>query len=90
MTQEDFKSHAAQGKPVPPGVDPCRWASCSLFTVKDAAIKLLPQIRGKYSFVATLKLATGCGYMKEGNGHIDFWMFEFFHPVAVVVLVEKL
>jgi len=28
--------------------------------------------------------------MKEANGHIDFWMFESFDPVAAVFDVEKI
>ena len=89
-TEEDFKSHAAKGKNPPPDADLCRWASCSLFTVKPTAATLLPRLRAKYSFVAILKLVSGCGYMKEENGHIDFWMFKSFDPVAAILAIEKL
>ncbi len=34
-----FESHAAKQEPLPPGVTPCRWASCSLFVDLETVAK---------------------------------------------------
>jgi hypothetical protein len=38
-TLADFASNAAKQEPMHPQADPCRWASCSLFTGKEALIR---------------------------------------------------
>lgn len=89
----DFASHAAKQMPLPEGIDvcPCRWASCSLYsdlaTVhKKRKIKSLK----KYPFIAELKIAAKSGRLVENSGHIDFWMYDTFDPLAAIVVVRGL
>lgn len=87
-TQDDFKSHAALGKTMPPGVDPCRWSSCSLIATGPAAKALLPKIRARKTHIAKLSIPTGSGLYVKQKSHIDFWMFSEFDPTLSVVDVE--
>jgi hypothetical protein len=86
-----FASNAAKQETPPPGIDACRWASCSLYTDMATVQKKrkLKKLRS-YIHVAKLKIGAGSGYLIIANSHIDFWMFETFDPVAAVVHVEGL
>lgn len=86
----DFASHAAQGSPPPGGVDACRWASCSFFLTKGAAMKRLPKIRKRFKFVTRLRIPKGAGLSKEARGHIDFWFFKTFDPLSAVIETESI
>lgn len=94
-TLNDFKSHAARKKPVPPGVDPCRWASCSLCVTKEQAINLagkLPKLRGQGLHIVKVKIQQGSGksVINRRKTHIDFWPFAGFNPLkAIAGPVEK-
>jgi len=89
-TLDDFKSYAAQKKRAPPGVDLCRWASCSLCVTKEQATILagkLPKLREKDPHVVKLSIKKGSGRsMKNYSGtHIDFWMFATFNPLTAII-----
>jgi len=89
---EHFKSHAALGKPPLPSVDGCRWASCSLFTSKDAVASIgrLPKMRAKGPHVAHVSIPQGSGKWKASGNHVDLWMYAGFDPLSAVQLVEAL
>jgi hypothetical protein len=71
---------------------PLRWAACSLFESIDIIKKKLVAYKSlrKYKFAACVKLPDQSGYLIEDNGHIDFWMFDSFDPVAAIVHVKEL
>ena len=87
----DFDSNAAS-KPAPLGCDPCRWASCSLYTNLET-LKMkretFPKLR-KMAFYAKLSISENCGKSVVENNHIDFWMSDKFDPVKSVVAVAQL
>ncbi|GGF79811.1 hypothetical protein GCM10007301_44890 [Azorhizobium oxalatiphilum] len=85
---DDFVSHAALGKPVPPGVCPCRWASCSFFRVEK--IGKLPSIKNK-PFIAYVELDHTAGLCNENakNGHMDVWLSTKFDPNRAVTNVIR-
>ena len=84
-----FASHAASQKPLPLGMDACRWASCSLYSDLKTIIKKrkLPG-RKKYTYVALLKIDAGSGRILQNGPHIDFWMFDTFDPLEAIVHVR--
>ena len=71
-TEADFKSARALGKKLPPNVDECRWASCSLMYDPKPLLKL-PKFKS-YKWAAKLAIPekSGLGHMSNGN-HIDYW-----------------
>lgn len=80
----DFQSWAAVKEP-PPTVDPCRWASCSLFRTKDAAYAKLPKMRARYGYLARISISVKCGFTDCQKLHIDFWRFKTFSPQVLSV-----
>jgi hypothetical protein len=86
----DFASNAAKQEPLPPGVDPCRWASCSLCADMEQVEKArkFPKLK-KFQHVAKMNIPKASG-LSHGTKHIDFWMFDSFDPVGAVVEVRKL
>lgn len=93
-SKDDFVSHAALGKKAAFPVDPCRWASCSLFRDKSQIANIsskLPKPRTFANFIAELTIPAGSGRWIEGKkGHIDFWMYGAFDPLTAVTTVESL
>src|SRR5271157_4434800 len=87
-----FLSSSA-AKPCPSGVDPCRWASCSLYTNLQTLKKkreTFPKLR-KMSFFAELNIAANSGKtLNDGNNHLDFWMFDHFDPIKAITKVAAL
>lgn len=87
---DDFCSYHTLGKPKPIDVDPCRWASCSVFTTKPALAKL-PRIRKRFKFIAELEIDEDSGVVKAGHGgHLDLWMFSDFDPLQAIVACSPL
>jgi hypothetical protein len=91
---EDFRSHAARNKIRPEAVDPCRWASCSIFLSRDSAIEIarkLPKPRYKSPFLAAFPISMGDGVslLKSKSPHVDFWMYADFDPIASIVETES-
>lgn len=87
--ESDFQSHAMRNKNPPPGVDPCRWASCSLFlidNVNNLAYKALPKVKKKYKFLAQLKVTHLCGVTLSNGRHVDFWRFSGVIPNVTRVI----
>lgn len=92
---EHFYSHSRLGKTTPPGVDSCRFASCSLFTCADTAralAKKLPKMRATSTHLAEITIVAGAGstYVNETTKHVDFWMYDNFDVVAAVAKVIPL
>lgn len=71
----DFRSKAAEGKACAKNVDPCQWASCSLFTAWPGELVKLGRIRRRYSHVATLSIQQGVGRSLAASGHVDYWRY---------------
>jgi len=88
---DHFESHAAKGKPMPPDMDPCRWASCSLCGDMEAVQKKLKlkSLRRSITHVAKMKIAVGSGMLHIKGGHIDFWMYDTFDPISAIVRVTR-
>lgn len=90
----DFASQAAKGvEPLFP-VDPCKWASCSLFLNKAQIVNIsakLPKPRSHSNYVAEMNIPASSGRWLAGKkGHIDFWMYGTFNPLAAIVKIEHL
>ncbi|WP_145962685.1 hypothetical protein [Rhizobium phaseoli] len=90
----DFQSHAAKGKKPLFPVDPCKWASCSLFRDKNQIVNIsakLPKPRSHANYVAELDIPVASGRWVDGKkGHVDFWMYGTFNPIAAIVKIEHL
>ena len=82
-----FKSHAALGKPCPIGVEPCRWASCSLKPHTNVLTKL-PALKD-LKWAAKLKIPKGAGRSKMTKNHVDFWCTKGFDLTTAVLEVVK-
>jgi hypothetical protein len=90
---KDFASHAALNKHLHENVDPCRFASCSLFLSKEKLITLttrLPKMRAKTPYIAELSIPLGAGIsvIDQKSAHIDFWSYAGFDQSAAVQKVE--
>lgn len=85
-TLEDFKSHAAKGKPVFGDISPCRWASCSMFLAQNVTYGALPKVRKKFKYVAKVAITAKCGISQETGIHLDFWPFSTFKPTILDVI----
>ena len=91
VCEKEFLSYAALGNSRP-NVDPCAFASCSLFeseTCKGfkAALKL-PKLRGKK--IAEISIPQGSGLStRSSSGHIHFWRFIGFDPIPFVKEVRE-
>lgn len=93
-TMDDFKSHAALNFPIRPGVDPCEWSSCSLFTSRDKAIDIagkLSKFRFSDAHLALVNISPGDGrsLVNERTAHVHFWASKKFSLGAAIVDVEK-
>lgn len=91
VVDEHFLSFEALGEPLRKNIDPCSWASCSLFEsercagFKDAA--KLPKMREKR--VAVLSLPEGAGRStRNSRGHIHLWRYAGFDPLSLVTEVR--
>ncbi|MVT66877.1 hypothetical protein GPL21_17395 [Bradyrhizobium pachyrhizi] len=84
FTDDDFKSHAALGKPCL-GAKLCEWSSCSMFLEGTSKAQLddlrkYPNLRSK-NVVAFVKIDSASGEGKVSTGrHVDFWMYRSFSP----------
>lgn len=89
---EHFKSHAAKGMSPPTNLDACRWASCSLFLEKEAAIAMtkLPRKRMAAPHIAELSISagSGCSKVNSSTKHVDFWMYAGFDPTKALIKLE--
>ncbi|GLQ67344.1 hypothetical protein [Gluconobacter kondonii] len=88
LEEKDFFSYAALGKqPYSQyNVCPCRWSSCSVFSV-PTPLEGLPKLRHKY--VATLSINKFSGKILQKESHIDFWRYKNFSPLENVVNVFR-
>lgn len=75
-TANDFASKAQMGEVVTFGADPCKWASCSLFS-KIKPLMKLTRLRAEYPHLMALSIPAGFGLhvANERTGHIDFWRY---------------
>ncbi|MBF0154878.1 MAG: hypothetical protein HQL64_14145 [Magnetococcales bacterium] len=90
-TMESFHSHAKLGKRKPKDVPECFWASCSLIDIDRKDIlesrRKIPKFKNKP--VAVIQLDCQSGMIKSSNsGHVDFWMYSSFNPLAAIKSVE--
>jgi hypothetical protein len=89
---QDFASKAALREPLPPKLDACRWASCSLFPsldVIDKKRKAFKKLR-LYKYAVKLDIAGGSGKIIQDETHIDFWLYDTFDHKRAIVSVEFL
>lgn len=86
--EKDFRSHAYLRKQPLHPVDPCRWASCSLFRNKQQISNIsskLPKPRDYANFIAELNIPKGSGkWVEKSTGHIDFWSYAQFTITSAV------
>lgn len=90
LTENCFKSFAAQGKTSKSHIDPCIWAACSLVIYDDGAEDPLriardfAKLKGiskhrKYAAVITLSPTDGVAHSSgEESPHYSFWMYSSF------------
>jgi hypothetical protein len=90
-TRDDFTSYAAKQESMPPNVDPCRWASCSLFADLETIVKKRSAFKKlkKYKFAAELTIPPGSGRIC-GDSHLDFWMYDTFNPLQAIAQIREL
>lgn len=90
-TLDHFKSHAALGKSVPPGMSECRWSSCSLFIDAEAAkgVASLPKMRAKGPKLAKVEVPEGSGAWVSQGVHVDLWIYDHFDPLGAIITVEE-
>lgn len=88
-----FASNTKLGQHQPAGVDPCRFASCSLFTdiQKAKNIARLPKFRNSEPKIAKLLLpaTAGVSILNKETKHIDLWFYEGFDPLSAIVTLEE-
>jgi hypothetical protein len=91
-TLDDFASKAALKEPMPPRLDPCRWASCSLFPSPDVVQKKRNTFKRlkAFKYAARLNISAGSGKLIRDETHIDFWVYDTFDPGQAIVSVELL
>jgi hypothetical protein len=94
VTNDDFASHKvleenakAEGKKPkgrPKDVTPCFWSATSLWLTKEAALGVLalPKMRGKFKFLARVKITSECGVSILKRSHISFWRYATFKPAV--------
>ncbi|UWQ55107.1 hypothetical protein [Leisingera caerulea] len=87
---EHFFSHAKLGKNNHRNVCQCVFSSCSLFKTKRARqMAKLPFFKKKMA--SELKIPAKSGKFLQGrDGHVDFWMYTSFDPLASILRTEKL
>jgi len=84
VLDEHFASHAALGKHNYSS-DPCRWASCSLFTTEQAALSITKLPKHKQKTVVALYVPKGAGKSKTVKKHVDFWRYSSFKPLQALI-----
>lgn len=67
----DWLSHAARGNTLQPGMDPCRFASLSLFK-NTTVVKKYKNLQ-HLTHAAELHIPAGVGAHKTKGAHVDFW-----------------
>lgn len=87
---EDFLSEASKG--VNRRCDPCALASCSLFVNRSSrsfiATTRLPKFKNMRVAEINIPVGSGLSILNVESGHIDFWMYENYDPVASIIQVE--
>ena len=86
-----FDSQAKRNRPPTALVDPCRHASCSLFTCREKATNIasrLPKPRDGGPYVAAVTIPIGAGRSIIKKQHVDLWFYKDFDPTTVVIQVE--
>lgn len=94
VTNDDFASHKAleekakaEGKKPkgrPKDVTPCVWSATSLWLTREAALGVLalPKMRGRFKFLARVKITSECGVSVLKRSHISFWRYATFKPAV--------
>lgn len=67
----DWLSHAERGEKLQPGMDPCRFASLSLF--KNTSVVTKYKNLRHLTHAAELSIPAGVGAHVTKNAHVDFW-----------------
>lgn len=94
---ECFLSYAALGRPIRGDIDPCRYASCSVYVQDEKgeeqlnAIRRLPRFKKfKHAFLLKIDPNAGLALVNAATKHVDLWMFKGFDPVSAVVSVQAM
>jgi hypothetical protein len=85
---EDWLSHAQLKKNVPPGMDPCRWASLSLCFDPKKVTKLKNLQDRTHAAALTIPADVGA-HATKGN-HVDFWVATGGNVATYVVNVARI
>lgn len=92
VTDDDFASHkvledkakaaGVKSKGRPKDVPPCVWSATSLWLTREAALGVLAllKMRGKFKFLAQVKITKECGVSILKRSHISFWRYATFKP----------
>lgn len=86
-----FASQAARDRPMSELGDPCKHASCSLFTCRDKATNIagrLPKPRDGGPYLASMAIPVGAGRSLIKRRHVDLWFYKHFNPTTAVIVVE--
>jgi len=97
VVDDHFHSHAALGRPRPPKVCSCGWASCSVVELSEKGraflnrVRKTPRYKGKDAFAVHVNVGphAGVGRMDKKK-HIHLWMYADFDPVEAVTKVESM
>jgi hypothetical protein len=87
-TDQHFYSKAKAGDALPPDLDPCRFASCSLYTSRVPASKMLKFPKFQGGTVAKIRIPMKAGLSKKKKQHVDFWAFRHFKFLDSILEVE--
>ena len=88
IEQKHFLSKMANGDKLQYGTDPCRFASCSMYTAKRAARKMLQFPKFTGGTVAELTIPEGSGESKKKKQHVDFWAYQDFNFLEAVTKIH--
>lgn len=87
---EHFRSNRYLNRPLSPGGDECRHASCSLCATIEAARLFceFPKVKARGPLIAHMTIPQGSGKQLKKRNHIDFWIFDDFDACSAVTRVE--
>ena len=89
VLDEHFFSKTKAGNKLPEGMDPCRFASCSLYTAHSPAAKMLKFPKFQGGAVAKLTIPGAAGRAKKKKQHVDFWAYSEFKFLDFVLEVKN-
>ncbi|MDJ0978106.1 MAG: hypothetical protein QNI87_06195 [Erythrobacter sp.] len=84
----DWQTHLERGKVMPRGMDPCKWASLSLFN--DTSVVRRYKNLQDCTHAAKLDIPAGSGAHQGKEKHIHFWANDNTDVTTCVVQIVEL